>query len=77
MADLIIYTQPTCNYSKELKEYLTKQSISFEERDITTDHDYWEELVDNYQARGTPFIVKGEKKVFGFNIEQIQKLVNP
>jgi len=75
MADLTIYTQPTCSYCGELKEYLKKHNISYEEKDITKDRSAWDDMVNKYKIRATPLIVRGEKIIVGFNPDEIQKLL--
>jgi glutaredoxin-like YruB-family protein len=76
MATLIIYTQPTCGYCKELKEFLDKNSIAYEDRDITKDRSAWDELVNKYKVRATPLVVLGDKTVVGFNPDEIKKLLS-
>jgi glutaredoxin-like YruB-family protein len=75
MADLTIYTQPTCGYCSELKDYLRKNNISFEEKDITKDRSAWDDLVNKYKIRATPLIVRGDKTIVGFNPDEIQKML--
>ncbi|HUL62390.1 MAG TPA: glutaredoxin domain-containing protein [Methanocella sp.] len=75
MADLTIYTQPTCGYCAELKDYLKKNNIEYEEKDITKDRSAWDDLVHKYKIRATPLIVMGEKTVVGFNPDEIQKMI--
>ncbi len=76
MADLTIYTQPTCGYCSELKDYLKKHNIDYEEKDITKDRSAWDELVNKYKIRATPLIVIGEKTIVGFNPDEIQKTLS-
>ena len=75
MADLTIYTQPSCGYCNELKDYLKKHGIAYRERDITKDRSAFEDLVNKYKIRATPLIVHGEQVVVGFNPDEIQKML--
>ncbi len=75
MPTLIIYTQPTCGYCQELKDYLRKNDIAYEEKDITKDRAAWDELVNKYKARATPLIVYGQKTMLGFNPDELQKML--
>jgi glutaredoxin-like YruB-family protein len=75
MPVLTIYTQPTCGYCNELKTYLKKHNIQYEEKDITKDKAAWNELVNTHKARATPLLVYGEKKLLGFNPEELDKLL--
>jgi glutaredoxin-like YruB-family protein len=75
MPTLIIYTQPTCGYCQELKDYLKKNNIEYQEKDITKDRAAWDELVNKYKARATPLVVYGEKSMLGFNPDDLQKMI--
>ena len=75
MPTLIIYTQPTCGYCQELKDYLRKNKIAYEEKDITKDRAAWDELVNKYKARATPLLVYGDKTMLGFNPDELQKIL--
>jgi glutaredoxin len=72
--ELIVYTQPECRYSQELKKWLHDHKVPFTEKDITKDHDAWDELA-RMNVKWTPVTVMGDTRVNGFNIEEIRKLV--
>ena len=73
MPDVKIYTQPQCGYCNQLKEYLQKHNIKFEDKDITKDRAAMDELIHKYKVRATPLLVYGEKTVVGFNPDEIDK----
>lgn len=73
MPEVKIYTQPSCGYCSQLKEYLRKHNIDFEDKDITKDRGAMDELVHKYKVRATPFLVYKEKTVVGFNPDEIEK----
>lgn len=75
MPTLVIYTQPNCSYCHEVKEFLNKNNIPFEEKDITKDRAAWDELVNKYKARATPLVVYGDKTLLGFNPDELRKLL--
>jgi len=75
MPTLIIYTQPSCGYCQELKDYLGNNKIPFEEKDITKDKVAWDDLVNKYKARATPLVVYGEKTMLGFNPDELKKIL--
>ncbi len=75
MPTLVIYTQPSCGYCQELKDYLRKNNIAFEEKDITKDRSAWDELLNKYKARATPLVVYGDKTMLGFNPDELQKML--
>ena len=76
MADLKIYTQPTCGYCNELKDYLKKHNIPFDDKDITKDRSALDELINKYKVRATPLIVYHEHTLIGFNPDDLQKLLS-
>jgi len=65
MPTLIVYTQPTCGYCQELKDYLRDNNIQFEEKDITKDRAAWDDLVNKYKARATPLVVSAKRPCSG------------
>lgn len=75
MPNLVIYTQPVCGYCHELKEYLDKNNIQYEEKDITKSREAWDELVNKYKVRATPLVVYGDKTMVGFSPEELKKML--
>lgn len=75
MPDVKIYTQPSCGYCNQLKEYLQKHNIQFEDKDITKDRSAMDELIHKYKVRATPLLVYGDKTIVGFNPDEINKVL--
>lgn len=75
MPKVTIYTQPTCGYCQELKSFLNKNNIEYEEKDITKDRQAWDELVNQYKVRATPLLVYGDKTFVGFNPDELKKML--
>ena len=73
MPDVTIYTQPSCGYCNQLKEYLQKHNVKFEDKDITKDRSAWDELINKHKIRATPVLVYGDKKIIGFNPEDVDR----
>jgi len=75
MADVTIYTTPTCVYCKAAKEYFAENSIEYEERDVAVDEQAREEMVEKSGQLGVPVIdVKGEI-VIGFDEKKLAELL--
>jgi glutaredoxin len=72
--ELVVYTQPSCTYSDELKKWLRQHKIKYTEKDITKDRQAWDELIQR-GVRATPLTVYGDKKVAGFQPEEIEKMM--
>jgi glutaredoxin 3 len=57
----IVYTSPTCPYCKMVKDFLSQGGISFEERDVSRNPSYAQELVRSTGQMGVPVtIINGE-----------------
>ncbi|MGA9140241.1 MAG: glutaredoxin domain-containing protein [Methanocella sp.] len=75
MARLMVYSQPTCPACNELKEYLKKKGVDFEDRDVTTDPEALREMIKVHKVRVTPLVIAGDKKIIGFDPVEIDKLL--
>ncbi|WP_026672906.1 glutaredoxin family protein [Alkalihalobacterium bogoriense] len=72
---VIVYSTKNCVECTYVKEFLTKENISFEVRDVLEKQEYQEE-VEKFGFLGVPVTVVGEKAVKGFTpeLEQLVKL---
>lgn len=61
---LVMYTMNGCGYCDQARDYLTREGISFEERNTSEDYVAKTEL-DRFQA-GTPLIFYGYKRLVGW-----------
>jgi len=80
-AAVIIYTQSTCPHCREAKEYFTRNNIPFVNREVDTDSDHMDSLMEiyekmgvPYEKRGVPLILIGESiKIQGFKKEKVEE----
>jgi len=75
MANIQIFSQPTCQACNELKEYLKNRGVSFVDYDIISDYNALEEMLHVHKVRVTPLIIIGDKKLVGFDAEELEKLL--
>ncbi len=73
MANVKIYSQPTCPACNELKEYLRNKGIPFEDHDIISNYEALEEMLHVHKVRVTPLLIIGDKKLIGFDVEKLEK----
>ncbi len=73
MASIKIYSQPTCPACNELKEYLKNRGVTFDDHDILSDDRALEEMLHVHKVRVTPLVIIGDKKLIGFNVEELEK----
>jgi glutaredoxin 3 len=72
---VIVYTSPTCPYCTMVKEFLSQRSISFEERDVSRDSSYAQELVNSTGQMGVPVTIIHGQIVVGFDRGRLEQLI--
>ncbi|BAI61802.1 putative glutaredoxin [Methanocella paludicola SANAE] len=74
MADIRIFSQPTCPACNEVKEYLKGKGVPFTDYNILEDDKALEEMLHVHKVRVTPLIIiNDKKKIIGFDVEEIEK----
>ena len=73
-SNIIVYTTPTCPDCRLLKEWLTKNKISFEERDLT-DPEIMAEAKENTGVRVAPITLINDKIFYGTFTSQKPQLI--
>ena len=70
---VIIYSTPSCVYCKMLREFLNKNSVSYENKDVSSDLAAREEMIHKSHQMGVPVTdIDGEIFV-GFARAEISK----
>jgi glutaredoxin-like YruB-family protein len=73
--DVIVYTSPTCPYCGMVKEFLSQRGIRFEERDVSRNPSYAQELVTSTGQMGVPVTIINGQIVVGFDRDRLEQLV--
>lgn len=76
MADVKVYSTPTCPWCTKAKEFLTQNNVSFEDIDIATDQAKAMEMVAKSGRMGVPQIEIDGKMIIGFNQPEIINTLN-
>ena len=76
MAEVKIYSTPTCPYCIRVKEYLKHKNISFQNIDVSSDNEGLEKMVSLTGQMGVPVVVIDGSVVVGFDREKIDSLLN-
>jgi len=76
--EVLVYSSNSCGYCVQQKDFLLKNGIEYEERDIAKD-EYFQELIE-IGGRGTPFtLIKEEGNIIatvsGFNKDELYRLL--
>lgn len=74
--NIILYTQPDCPPCEITKAFLNEHGIQYETKNIKTDSNARNELIDKHQSFSTPTIVIGDKVIAGFNLDELKRTLN-
>jgi glutaredoxin-like YruB-family protein len=74
--NVIVYTSPTCPYCTMVKEFLSQRGINFEERDVSRDPSYAQELVSSTGQMGVPVTIINGQIVVGFDRGRLKQLIS-
>ena len=75
MADVTIYTTPTCVYCKTAKEFFKENKVEYEEKNVAEDEQARDAMVEKSGQLGVPVIdVKGNI-VVGFDEKKLSELL--
>ena len=75
MANVKVYSTPTCPYCKFAKQFLTDNNIKFDNIDVSTDEAAAQEMMDKSGQMGVPVIDIDGKIIIGFNKSEIKKIL--
>lgn len=75
MADVTIYSTPTCGYCHVAKDFFTANNVAYVEKNVATDMAARQEMLEKSQQMGVPVIdVKGSIMV-GYNEAKLRELL--
>ena len=75
MANVTIYTTPTCVYCKMSKEFFSEHGIQYTEKNVATDAAARKEMVDKSGQMGVPVIFVNDQMVIGFDQKKLSELL--
>lgn len=76
MSKITIYTTPTCTYCKMTKAFFKEHNVTYEEKDVASDHALVEEMVKKSGQMAVPVIDIDGKILVGFDKEGLLELLN-
>jgi glutaredoxin 3 len=75
MAEVTVYTTPTCPWCQKLKGFLHDEGIPFTEINVAEDPDKAREMMDKTGQRGVPVTTVGDQVVIGYDPEALRELI--
>jgi glutaredoxin 3 len=75
MANVKVYSTPTCPYCKMVKSFLTENNIQYEDIDVSRNQSAAQEMVTLSGQMGVPVLDIDGELVVGFDRGKIKKLL--
>lgn len=73
MANVKIYTTPSCVYCKMTKEFFGKNNVQYEEKNVATDAEARNEMVQKSGQMGVPVVDVDGKLIIGFDEPKLRE----
>ncbi len=75
MANVKVYSTPTCPYCKMVEQYLEENNVVFEKADVSTSQSAAQEMIAKSKQMGVPVVDIDGKIVIGFDRAKIKSLL--
>lgn len=76
MKKIIIYTTSHCPWCQTTKEFLKSHGYEFEEKNVETNNEWANEMIQKSGQYGVPVIDINGKIIIGFSPEEITEALN-
>ncbi len=73
---LILYTKTGCPWCQEVLELFAEKNIKFEEREVTGNQNYYDELIVKSGQDKTPTLDIDGKILADTDVEEVKKVLN-
>lgn len=75
MANVTIYTTPSCGWCRRIKEYFKEHNISYQEIDVSQNRAKAQEMIEKSGQMGVPVIDIDGSIVVGFDRPRLARLL--
>ena len=75
MANIKVYSTPTCPYCKTAKQFFAENNIQFEEIDVSANQSAAQEMIAKSGQMGVPVFEIDGQIVIGFDRAKIKQLL--
>lgn len=73
---IVIYSTPTCHFCHAAKEFFNEKEIEFTEKDVSTDLQARQEMIEKSGQMGVPQILIDDELIVGFDQDKVEELLN-
>ena len=74
--EVIVYTTPTCPYCTVVKEFLSKNNVVYEEKNVAVDKAALKEMLGYTGRSAVPTVKIGDEVIVGFDKARITQLLD-
>lgn len=75
MANVKVYSTPTCPYCTMVKDWMKENGVEFSEVDVAADQSAAQEMVEKSGQMGVPVITVDDEVVVGFDKPKLESLL--
>lgn len=76
MSTVTIYTTPSCHFCHAAKDFFKEHDVQYTEKDVTTNHESANEMIQRSGQMGVPVIFVDDAMVLGFDEMKLRTLLN-
>ena len=76
MANVTIYTTPTCVYCKATKQFFAENDVAYQEHDVAGDEQARAKMIEKSGQFGVPVIDIDGQVIIGFNKKRLGELLH-
>lgn len=73
MANITVYTTPSCPYCQMVKSFLEERDVEFEEIDVSMDRESAKKMVQKSGQMGVPQTEINDKIIVGFDKQALEE----
>lgn len=73
--NVTVYTTPTCSFCYQAKQFLSREGVSYMEKNVAADRQAAMEMVRISGQQGVPVITVDGQVVVGFNLPRLKQLL--
>ena len=75
MANVTIYTTPSCVYCRMAKQFFQENNVNYQEKNVATDTEARDVMITKSGQMGVPVIDVDGKLVIGFDQPKLKELL--
>jgi glutaredoxin-like YruB-family protein len=76
MAQVTIYSTPTCHFCHAAKEFFDANKVSYTDIDVAKDLDKRREMIEKSGQMGVPVISIGNETIVGFDEDKLREILH-